>query len=628
MPIHPGDPPTPQGQDDSSALEDARERLYSPRAVEVKLRRALEESGAANLPHAWAARIAPKAHPHVRLALLFLIGAAGFFVIAGGLAALLLFTGSTSVSTANITVAIQGPTTIAAGDTVPLSLAITNKNVVPLENATLEVDFPPGTRSASDESQSYPRYVENLGTLAPGVTVLRSVKAVVFGSSGSALSIPLSLSYEAQGSNATFVKKSSYPLSVTSAPLSLSVDLPPEAVAGQPFTATLLVRSNATTQLDDVVLAGQFPFTFTLQSSSPTMSGASFLLGTLAPGATRTVQFTGTLAGQAGDQDTFHFMVGTGKNASDPTPEITYMTQDATAAIAAPFLATALSINGDTSASPTLAPGAHNTATLTWKNTLDVPLTGATISVALSGAVAPGSISSGNGFYDSSSGSIVFSPSTDASLGSLAPGASGIGSFSFDTAAAGGARAPSVTFTVSISGERAGQDNLPEQVTASQVETAAVAGSVSLVTETLHASGPIPNSGPLPPAPGAATTYTVLWQLTNPGNDIANPQVVATLPSYVSYTGQTSGAGLSYDDAAHTVTWKPGDLASGGTAAAAFQLSFTPSTSQAGSAPPLTSAASFTGFDRYAQVPISAQADPATTETADPGATLEQADVQ
>jgi hypothetical protein len=624
MPILPDE----QGEGELSALEAARERLYSPHAVEVRLRRAIESSSAAGLPHAWAARIAPKSHPHVRLALLFLIAAVVFFVAAGGVAALLLFSGSTAVSTANIAVAIQGPTTIAAGDTVPLSLAITNKNVVPLEDATLEVDFPPGTRSASDESQSYPRYVENLGTLAPGVTVLRSIKAVVFGSSGSALSIPVSLSYESQGSNSTFVKKSSYPLSVTSAPLSVSVDVPTEAVAGEPFTTTVVVRSNATTVLDNVVVAAQLPFGFTLGQSSPAAQGTSFLLGSIVPGATRTITFTGTLAGQAGDQSTFHFTVGTGKSASDPTPEIAYMTQDATAAIAAPFLATALSLNGDTSAAPILAPGAHETATLSWRNTLSVPLTGATIRVAVTGAIAPDSLSTGDGFYDSSTGSIVFSPTTDPTLASLAPGASGLGSFSFETAAAGAGRSPSVTFTVSIAGERAGQDNVPEQVTASQVETATVAGSVSLVAEALHAAGPIPNSGPLPPAPGQPTTYTILWQLTNPGNDIANPQVSATLPSYVSYTGATSGPGLSYDDAGRTVTWKPGDLASGASAVAAFQLSFTPSTSQEGSAPPLTSGASFTGFDRYAQVQINASAAAPTTATADPGATPAQGDVQ
>jgi hypothetical protein len=627
MPIHPDDDRVPRAQD-QGALDEARERLYSPRAVEVKLRRVLSGEERSSLPHAWAARIAPKAHPHVRLALLFFIGAAGFFVLAGGLAALLLFTGSTSVSTSNIALSIQGPTTIAGGDTVPLSLAITNKNVVPLTNATLEIDFPPGSRSTSDATKPYPRYVENLGTLAPGVTVLRSVKAIVFGSASSSLSIPISLSYEAQGSNATFVKKSSYPLAVTSAPLSISVDLPAEAVAGQPFTATVLVRSNATTALNNVVLAAQLPFGYTLQSSSPAAQGTSFLLGTLAPGAAKTVSLTGVLSGQAGDIDTLHFTVGTGNSASDLTPEIAYMSQDASTAIAAPFLATALSINGDTSASPTLAPGANNTATLSWRNTLSVPLANATIRVALTGDVVPGSISTGNGFYDSSTGSIIFSPATDPSLESLAPGASGLGSFSFETGAAGSARAPSVTFSVSISGERAGQDEVPEEVTASQVETASVSGAVTLTAVSLHAAGPIPNTGPLPPAPGQATTYTILWQVANPGNDIANPIVTATLPSYVSYTGQTSGQGLAYDDVSRTVTWKPGDLASGSGATVAFQLSLVPSTSQEGSEPALTSGVSFTGFDRYAQVPLSASAPPPTTATADAGASSASADVQ
>ena len=47
----------------------------------------------------WGERLAPKAHKHVRLALVFFVAALAFFVVAGGVAALLFFTGSSSVST-------------------------------------------------------------------------------------------------------------------------------------------------------------------------------------------------------------------------------------------------------------------------------------------------------------------------------------------------------------------------------------------------------------------------------------------------------------------------------------------------------------------------------------------------
>jgi hypothetical protein len=617
-------------KDAASPLEDARERLYSPRAVEAQVRRAISASSAAAVPHAWGLKIAPKAHPHIRLALVFFIAAVAFAIVAGIVAALILFTGSTSVSTDNITLQTQGPTAIAAGDTVPLSLAITNKNVVALENATLEIDFPPGTVSATDETQSYPRYTEDLGTIAPGATVLRSVKAVVFGSAGATLSIPISLSYQSSGSNATFVKKATYPISVTSAPLSVSVEAPSQTVSGQPLTLVATVRSNATTALSNVILATQLPFGFSLTSSSKPINGSSFLIGTLAPGAAETITLTGVMTGQAGDQRDFHFTVGTGSSAADTSPELSYMEQDAEVAITAPFLATTLAINGDSSASPVLTSGTENTVTLSWSNTLDVPITDATISVGVTGAVAPGSIQSTDGFYDSNAGTVTFSQSSDPSLANLAPGASGIGSLSFETPAAGQGGS-SVTFTISIAGEQSGSSGVPEQVSASSVETANIASGVSLVAESLHSSGPITDSGPVPPTVGSPTTYTILWRLTDPGNDTTNNSVSATLPSYVTFTNQLSpaSAAITYDNSSNTVTWKPGDLATGQTASAAFQVSLTPSSSQSGSAPALTSGVSYSGFDRYAQVQISSSAAALTTETtSDPSYNPSDADVQ
>ncbi|MCR4275840.1 MAG: hypothetical protein NUV90_00420, partial [Candidatus Parcubacteria bacterium] len=71
------------------------------------------------------------------------------------------------------------------------------------------------------------------------------------------------------------------------------------------------------------------------------------------------------------------------------------------------------------------------------------------------------------------------------------------------------------------------------------------------------------------------------------------------------------------------------DLAQGGSAQGTFQVSLTPSTSQKGLAPALTGPVSFSGYDRFAGVQISATADPVTTETkGDPGYVSTNAVVQ
>jgi hypothetical protein len=72
-----------------------------------------------------------------------------------------------------------------------------------------------------------------------------------------------------------------------------------------------------------------------------------------------------------------------------------------------------------------------------------------------------------------------------------------------------------------------------------------------------------------------------------------------------------------------------GNVAQNSNVQGSFQVSFTPSTSQKGSVPALTGQATFSGYDRFAGVQVSATADPATTETTqDPGYTSANATVQ
>jgi hypothetical protein len=158
-------------------------------------------------------------------------------------------------------------------------------------------------------------------------------------------------------------------------------------------------------------------------------------------------------------------------------------------------------------------------------------------------------------------------------------------------------------------------------VNSTVTKTFKVVTVVTLSASSLYTSGSISNSGPIPPRANQATTYTVLWSAQNKGSAVAGGTVSTILPSYVSYTGLTSGSGtFSYDDKSRTVSWNAGDLAQGANVQGAFQVSLIPSTSQKGGAPSLTSTATFSGYDRFAGVQVSATAVPVTTETkGDPG---------
>jgi hypothetical protein len=621
-------------EDDTGSLEHARARLYRP--VDIPTNRApLAAPDQRELPHAWKEEPLQKSQfgeRHVRLAGTFFMAAVAFFFTALAIAGFFFFFGGNVVSVDKIVIDVQGPTSIAGGDTVPLMLTITNKNPSALENAIVEIDFPSGTRDATNVQKEYSRYTENLGTLASGASITRSIKAVLFGGTGQTLSLPISLSYGTSGSNAVFVKKSSYALAISTTPLSISVDTLSETVSNKPLTFTLTVRSNATVPLNNVVLVGAFPFGFFPTYSSLPLNNSSFLIGTLAPGASKVITLTGTLSGQNKEQRVFHFTVGTANSANNQTLAVTYMTQDATLTIAAPFIDTTLSLNGDSSGNTVITPGAYQNVNISYTNTLATSIGNATVSVVLSGsAIDYNSIQTTTGFYNSSNRTVIFSKDTDPALATLAPGASGIGSFTFSTLPAGSTlSAPTVNFSISVSGTRVGQTNVPESVSSVVMKTFKVATVVALSATSLHNSGPFANSGPIPPRADKATTYTVEWGVQNKGSAVAGATVSTVLPSYVSYTNLTNGTGsFSYDNASRTVSWTIGDLAQGASARGAFQVSLTPSTSQRGGMPFLTGVASFSGHDRFAGVQISATAEQVTTATTgDPGYVTASAIVQ
>lgn len=626
-------PPIPE--DDRSFLERARERLYETQTSDDAPEE-LHTPDERQVPHYWADNAlatAPRVGKrHVRLAGLFFMGATIFFLIALGVAAYSFYFGGYTVSSDKITIGIQGPTTIAGGDTVPLSLTITNQNPVAIDNATIEIDFPDGTRSATNVLQDFPRYTEDLGSLGSGETITRSIKAVVFGGEGASLDLPVSLSYGTTGSNAVFVKKSAFAIAISSTPLSVSVETLAETVSGKTLPFTFIIRSNATVPISNVVLAATLPFGFSVVSSSVPLTNSSFLLGTLAPGDTKSITLTGTLSGQDKEQRAFHFTIGTARTSGDSEVAIPYMTQDASVAITAPFLVTNLTLNGNPLASVVVAQGSQQNVTLSYANTLTTSVTNANVSIQISGnAVDYSSIRTTNGFYDSSTRTVIFNSDTDPSLASLSPGASGIGTFSFATLPAGSVTAsPTITFATSVAGTRVGQTSVPEMVSNSATYTMKVQTAAAFSALALHSSGSITNTGPIPPRAEQTTSYTVQWTIQNRGNAVAGSSITATLPTYVSYTGVTTGMGsFSYNSTTRTVTWTPGDLAQNANAQGAFQVALKPSTTQKGSAPFLTNAASFSGYDRFAGVQVEVSADPVSTETrGDPGYVSAFANVQ
>jgi|CXWL01.1.fsa_nt_gi hypothetical protein len=608
-------------EEETAPLETLRERLYTNTPLEQVPQTTLH----ADVPtpsSPWQPE--PKKElpkPHLSWAVRFLIGAALFFVIAGGVTAYLVFGGSRSVSSARIEITTAGPLTIASGDTVPLLITIRNNNPTPITKTSIVVTLPADTREVGDTSKQLQTYTDTLGDIPSGGEVTRTVTAVVFGAQNQVLTIPIRIEYRTEGSNALFTKEAQYSVTVTTSPIRIEVSSISETTSGQTFTQVLTVRSNSTTPLERVGVSATYPYGFIPSETRPQpTSGTFWNLGTLAPGEQKMITIKGSLSGQQSDERAFIYSAGTVRDDGTSGLGLTYTTTATSISIRKPFLSTALSLNRDTSDMLVVPVDVPVDALLSWQNSLPVPISDAQITIAFDGAgLDKTSIHSQSGFYRSSDTTLLFSKDTNPALSYLGAGDTGTGSFSFspkDASALSSERNPTITLTISIAGKRLGEGNVPETITSSVTRTLQVATDLVLSSRIVHASGPFTNTGPLPPIPDKETTYTVLLEATNTINPIRGGRVIMTLPSYVRFTGKISPttSALIYDETTRTVTWQVGDIAASEVEKTAFQVALLPSASQSGTSPTVVSGQTFEGIDEFTKKQVTTRASALSTQ--------------
>jgi hypothetical protein len=496
---------------------------------------------------------------------------------------------------------------------------VKNGSATEIQDVKLTVDLPEGSRSPENTDESAARYSDTLGSLAAGRSAERTVRAIVHGTENQTLTVPVTVEYQTDGSDAVFIKKEQYTFTITTSPLTMKVETLSETAAGQPLAVTVTVRSNATEPIEDVVITGSYPFGFTLGSAEPTPAfGTFWRIGTIEPGREKVIVVRGTLTGQQNDERIFRFTAGTAKPGATAI-SVPYTSKEAALVITKPFLAVGMSVNHDDSDTVVASPGESVQALLAWENTLSTAISDARVTVALSGnAYDTSSVSAGGGFYRSADGTVTFSGETTDSLRLLQSGGTGTGSLNFRIKSAGelaGVKNPTVVLTVSVAGKRLG--NVPETATAVAKRTIQIATEAELTSRAVRTTGPFVNTGPWPLEANKESTYTVYLSVGNSLNGIADGAVSMTLPSYVRFTGSVSPSDGSvvYDDATRTVVWKVGDVATGAAGKQiAFQIAITPSVSQQGTAPVLVSSQSFSGIDRFTKQSVSASERELTTE--------------
>jgi hypothetical protein len=215
------------------------------------------------------------------------------------------------------------------------------------------------------------------------------------------------------------------------------------------------------------------------------------------------------------------------------------------------------------------------------------------------------------GFFDDATRTLVYDPAGVPDLGALVPGRTGRLSFSIPLKAGlsgstiGGASSFFVKATARLS-----TSNVPSGIDGSEVFAldsviTKIGSQPTLTQSVLYDNGA--GSGPMPPVVGSETIFTLRWQLTNPGNDVRDAKVTATLPPGVSFkdaSTATNGTPPVYDRTRNTVSWIVGTLPFGtgnGTPRyeATFKISIKPSSNQQNTTIKLISGSTLSGTDGF-----------------------------
>ena len=563
-----------------------------------------------------------------RIYKVFLISAAFFFVIALAVGAYTLFGGKNFVSVDNVDILIDGPVSVGGGEPLSLNVAVTNKNNAEIELVDLIATYPQGTKDPNDPTKDLSRARISIGDIAPGATVQKSLNSLMFGEEGAVREVVFTVEYRTANSSAIFYKEKSYKLTLASSPVIVSVEALERVLSNQSAPITVTVSSNTTSVVKDLLLVLEYPSGYSQSSASPsaTYSNNIWRIGDLAPGTKKTVTVSGSIQGEDGEARTIRAHIGIQSQANEREIATNIISKTHTFEIERPFLGLDFTFDGNRTGDLAVEAGRTVRADIIWTNNSSTRITGARIEAKLSGnALDRSSINASGGYYDSKTDTIIWEAGRTAGLDSIAAGETNRVSFTFSTARSIPGQAtlnPSVTATVTAVGARVDESGVPQSVSTGVSRSVKLVSNLSLSSRILRSQGPFTNTGPIPPKVDEETTYTIVWTVTNTSNSINGAQVTATLPPYVTWTGEISpeGSNISYNPVGGQITWLAGTLSQNadvGTGAkqVAFKVTLRPSIIQVGSSPEVIGQSVVTGTDTFTGTTLRNSAPALTTRT-------------
>lgn len=520
-----------------------------------------------------------------------------------------------------VVVDIQGPNKVGRGVPFEVSVQISNDIDTFIKEGSLSVTMTQGLLGA-DVAAKKGLITEPVGDLGGGSLTRKVIKLFATGETNSIQKVTVRFSFTS--GRASYEIEESKEITIGDSAISLEIKKPAQVMSGSKFDIQVNYKNTSNVNFSDVALEVKYPpeYHFAEASYNPASLNNFWRLGEVKAGSEGSIQITGDI--DASDKNSFDF---------NSSAFVTFGSQDykVTEKAVNIFIAPSPIVIGmkvNNSDVATARPGERLSYSIRYENKSGISLADTVIEAKLDGSMFDfGSIRT-DGTLDSRTDTITWNASRVASLGLLAPGATGEVTFSIALLPTLPVkRASDKNFSAKVN-VRMDSPSVPYYISDDKttgfgsMETK-ISGSVLFDVQAFYRDSlaQIINAGTLPPKVNKATQYTVHWIFKNYGSDLRDVVVKGSLEGGVRWTGVVKSNISSvpeYNPRTQEIVWNIEKIQAnrglfGDVVEAIFQIEAVPSVTDVGSYKKLIGTTTYLGTDDFTNTRFSGRAEGITT---------------
>lgn len=447
---------------------------------------------------------------------------------------------------------ILGPSEAEAIKEIEYTVKYKNNGDIKLEEAKLIFEFPENTLLEEGQKRIQEIGPEKLGDIYPGEERIFTFKGRLLGKEGEVKVAKASLSYQPKNLKASYQSNTSLATVIKDVPLNFDFDIPSRVQPNQNFKFSLNYFSRLDYSLPNLEIKIEYPDTFEFSQSTPRSFDTSrWEIPLLDKNQGGRIEIRGKLRGEIREQKIFSSIIGLW--LGNDFVELKEISTGVV--IGGADISIFQKINGKENYIAN--PGDSLHYEIFFRNISKDPFENMFLVVRLEGrAFDFESLATDFGKFNKEDNSLIFDGVNVPKLGFLASGEEGKVEFQINLKKEWQTSLREKNFiirdTVILSGR--------EQEFETKINSKLV-----ILQEAVYQDEVFGNSGPFPPKPGQATTYTISWKVKNYYNDVQNVKVKAVLPSNVNLTGkifpETGSSKFSFDSQSREIVWAVTDRA-------------------------------------------------------------------